>query len=1241
MCTLPSPSLKLCLHSTAPLLIVALGLGRLPIVLAAPPNTSAGKPQMAQKYAALPMSFESNQGQTDAQVRFLSRGAGYSILFKEREAVLLLAKGTVARPATRQPGKPDMAQRPQVVTSTDTLHMKLAGALASPTLTGQDPLPGTVNYFVGNDPAQWHTGIPTFERVRYTRVYPGVNLVYYGNRQRLEFDFELAPGADASLIRLQFDGARKLKLDQDGNLVIAAANGSIIFHKPVVYQPIGQGKQVIEGSFRIVKGTTVSFTVGPYDHSKPLVIDPILNYSTYLGSTGEASSIAVDSAGNAYIAGDASVGMPTSTGAFQSAPVTKTGGEGVSAFVAKLNSTGTAVLYCTYLSGSLTDKTNGIAIDASGNAYIAGQTTSTDFPVTTGAFQTANHASDDTSFVAKVNSTGTQLLYSTYLGGSSITQATGIAVDKSGDAYVTGETRDADFPTTKGSFQPNPKSNPLTNLTGFVTEVNPTGKGLVYSTFLSGTGLDEPTAIALDSSNNAYIGGITTSIDFPTTAGAYQVTGKGNAVGYSSGFITEMNPDGNQLVYSTYLGGEYENYILAIALDTSNNVYATGMTSSPDFPVTSGVFQSLPQGLAAGGQDSFVTKLNSTGSALEYSSFLGNGGIDNGEAIAVDAAGNAYIAGNTVDLDFPVTPGALQIVNRETLTSEDGTGFLTKINPSGSQILYSTYLGGSGEEDSLGFYSDSAYGIALDSSANVYLAGKTVSEDFPTTPGAFQLQNLDVGQIAETFVTEFNAGEMTTPPVTTTKIASYNNPQVFGKPVTLVAVVKPTSSSVPTGTVGFSMTNGALPTDLTPWTAVRLDSSGQATVTITPAIAGPIVVNAYYLGDANNAPSSGTMTQNVTQIPTVTTITSSANSVPYGTQVIFTATVVDSSGNPVAGTVLFEMGELVYAQVTLNAAGQATWTNGTGGPYLPAGADTITAYYTNGGPTAGYAHSTGSMTETFTALGVTPAPTFSPAAGTYTSDQSVSIGDASATAVIYFTTDGSTPIAGISPPYLAGELIQVNSSQTIQAIAAAPGYTASSIVSAAYVINLPPPSFTVSGTAVAVAPGAIGGNTSTITVTPSGGFTGSVALTAVLASSPSGAAYLPTFSLGTTTPVNITGTNTGSATLTITTTAPTTGLLVKPDHLGIPWYAAGSTALACIFLFAFPTRLRRWRSMLAMMVLLAALVTGVLSCGGAGGGGGGGGGGGTPGTTAGAYTITLTGASGTTTATGTINLTVQ
>ncbi len=515
-----------------------------------PPGPTPTAPQIARDYGALPLSFERNQGQTESQVRFLSRGAGYSILFKDREAILLLSKRNSSRETPHQPGKREPGSL-----KTDVLGMRIVGLNPNALFTGEDRLPGTVNYFVGSDPSKWISGVPTFERVKYLNVYPGVDLTYHGNRQRLEFDFDLAPGADARAVRLRFDGAEKMKLDRDGNLIIVAENGQVSFHKPLIYQPGAENEeQTVEGSFRILAGKTVAIRLGRYDHTKPLVIDPILNYSTYLGQSGEAYAIAVDSSGEAYVAGWADAGMPTTPG-IQPIPVTKPSPSDTSAYVAKLNSTGTAVVYCTYLSGSGSDAASGIALDPSGNAYVVGTTYSTDFPVTSGAFQTINKAANGAGFVAAINSTGTALVYSTYLSGSTQTWINGIAVDASGDAYVTGKTNNIDFPTTSGAFQASAKADYADDPTGFVAKLSPTGTSLAYSTFLGGTGGDFPAAIALDTADNAYVVGYTQSSDFPTTQGAFQTVRNSE----QTGFVTEINAAGGELAYSTYLGGEHSD----------------------------------------------------------------------------------------------------------------------------------------------------------------------------------------------------------------------------------------------------------------------------------------------------------------------------------------------------------------------------------------------------------------------------------------------------------------------------------------------------------------------------------------------------------------------------------------------------------------------------------------------------------------------------------------------------------
>jgi hypothetical protein len=1065
--------------------VVSLSLSQLAIAASTPSAPAPSVERNARNYGSLPLSFERNQGQADTHVRYLSHGRGYTILFKDHEADLVLGKGHTAGHAPLQPGSSDPRHAETVEPIVDSVRMRVVGPAGTPALTGEDRLTGTVNYFLGSNPTKWHTGVATFERVRYRGVYPGVDLVYYGNPHRLEFDFELASGAHANAIQIHFDGARKLKLDRDGNLVVVAGNGSVSFRKPVIYQQDGEGRKIpVDGSFHIVSDKTVGFRIGHYDRKKPIVIDPILDYSTYLGDSGGANAIAVNSAGEAYVAGWADTGMPTTTGAIEPTPESKTD---ISAFVAKFNSTGTALIYCTYLSGNGADEANGIAVDNAGNAYVAGTTSSTDFPTTTGAFQTANKAANGGSFIAKINSTGTALAYSTYLSGSTSSQITGIAVDSSGDAYVTGDTSDSDFPTTSGAFQSANKATAAGAKTGFISKMNGTGSALVYSTYLGGSTLDASAAIALDSAGDAYVTGTTESTDFPTTPNAYQLSNNTKSVsGVSQGttFVTKMNLSGTGLVYSTYLGGSLSDIAYAIALDTSDDAYVTGFTLSSDFPSTPGVIQ---PSLQTESQNAYVTKLNTSGTALVYSTFLGGGpyGYDQTAGIAIDSAGNATLVGRTADSNFPITAGALQIQNTSMIASGGTTvsSFVTRINSTATALLYSTYLSGSGDGnfDYEGIC-DCANGVALDSGGNVYLAGLNWSSDFPTTLGAFQQTS------SGTFVTEFNASEMTALPATTTALTANVNPQVPGQPVTFTATIQPNSGKTPTGTVAFSFLTGDYPWEMSSWSTVSLNAAGAATYTISSLLSGHRTVNAYYLGDTNNAPSSASMTETISQLSTVTTVVSSANPAPYGSAVNFTATVLDSSGNPAKGFVDFQVGNLDYGIADLDSAGQSVWTNGQGGPPLPVGTSTITVRFTG---YVGYQNSSGSVTETFTALGVTPAPTFSPAAGTYTSEQFVTLNGQGS---IYYTTDGSTPVVGNGNILVAGELIDVDSSQTINAIAVAPGYTTSTVASAVYVINLTPGNFTVSIVPSSVTVLSSASTSTTININPSGGFNGKVTL---------------------------------------------------------------------------------------------------------------------------------------------------
>lgn len=509
---------------------------------------------MARRFGLLPASFESNISQSDPNVRYLSRGRGYSIHFLDHEVDFILARRQHSSGHVGLAGLRQTLPERDAASVADALHMQILGASGDSELSGLDRLPGVVNYFYGNKPAQWRTGIPTFGKVQYKDVYPGINLVYYGNSGRPEFDFQVAPGASVSNIRLQFAGAKRTALDERGNLVVFAEHGRISFHKPLIYQLKSDNTRLpVEGGLHVLGDGTLGFALGRYNHARPLIIDPILDYSTYLGPNNGATSIAVDSAGEVFVAGYAGPGLPTTANAYQPnlpaggktdpAPVGSSPDAGTAAFVAKFNSAGTALLYCTYLSGSKSDAADAIAVDMDGNAYVAGQTASADFPVTAGAFQATNMASSAAGFITELNSSGTGLVYSTFLSGSLASDVTGLALDRSGNVYVTGYTADLDFPVTAGAFQTTSPVNPIIGGKGFVTKLAAGGQKLLYSTYLGGSKWDLPYGIAFDAIGNAYITGGTQSPDFPITPGAFQRVNKATVFNLLGGLrVTSRQP---------------------------------------------------------------------------------------------------------------------------------------------------------------------------------------------------------------------------------------------------------------------------------------------------------------------------------------------------------------------------------------------------------------------------------------------------------------------------------------------------------------------------------------------------------------------------------------------------------------------------------------------------------------------------------------------------------------------------
>ncbi len=727
--------------------------------------------RVSESYGKLPLSFEANQGQQDQPVKFLSRGRVYNLFLTNREAVLVLTKSEKPAPAQKTT-HPTLAQKKPKRQST-VLRTQFVAANPAAKVTGEEELPGKINYLIGQDPTKWRTGVATYAKVRYEQVYPGIDLVYYGNQRQLEYDFVVGPGGDPAHIRMKLAGAQKMSLDAQGQLVVQTARGRVRWKQPEIYQEVDGQHRSVEGRYVLRAGHELGFAVAAYDTARPLIIDPVLVYSTYLGGSAsdEDGGIAVDSSGNAYIAGcTQSTDFPTTAGAFQT---TFGGLEDI--FVTELNPTGSGIVYSTFIGGSEGDEGKAIAVDTSGNAYVTGYTFSDDFPTTPGAFQPTTPSFHSLhAFVTALDPIGAGL-YSTYLGGDYIDYAQGIAVDTSSHAYVIGTTGSIDFPTTAGAFQTTIGGG---NYDAFLTVFNPTGTGLVYSTYLGGSGYEVGEGIAVDPSGKAYVTGITNSSDFATTAGALQTT---YISLYADVFVTEFNPTGSDLVFSTYLGAGTYAEGKCIALDTSGRAYVSGLAES-EFPVTAGAWQTT---FGGSDYDAFVAELNPTGSGLLYSTYLGGIDIEQVRGIAVDTSGNAYVSGFTRSSDFPTTEGALQT----TVNGEDA--FVTELNPSGTGLVYSTFLGGSS--------SDQGYGVAVDTFGNFYVTGFSMSSDFPTTAGAFQTT---LRGPVSAFVAKFGATPTPTPSPTPTP-----TPTATPSPT-----ATPTPTSTPTPTPPPTPTPTATPT---------------------------------------------------------------------------------------------------------------------------------------------------------------------------------------------------------------------------------------------------------------------------------------------------------------------------------------------------------------------------------------------------------------------------------------------
>ena len=692
-------------------------------------HRQAGRPLSANALTAnLPLSFEPNRGQTKSQVKFLARAPGYNVFLMPTEAVFALR--TLGETRVQSNTKRVQPGRERV----SVLRLALKGANPQAPARGIDQLPGVKNYLIGSDSSRWQTDVPTFSKVRFEEIYPGIKLSYYGSQRQLEYDFEIAPGADPARIRLSCNGAQALNIDANGDLVLKLKGGELRQHKPVVYQELNGQRVAIDGRFVIRGRREIGFEIGKYDADSPLVIDPTLVYSTYLGAVGNdsGSSIDIDNSGNIYITGTTSSTTFPTQNPFHSA---NAGLDDV--FVTKLNPAGSSILYSTYLGGAGNDRSDGLFVDRiSGAAYVVGRvdSLSVDFPTTPGAFATTYRGGDFDAFILKLNPAGDNLTYSTFLGGEENDSAVGVAADASGNAYVTGGTRSDGFPTTANAIQ----FTVAGDTDAYLVKFNSAGSAILYSTLLGGGATDRGSSVKIDNAGNAYMVGYTSSQDFPTES-AFQ----NSLAGSFDVFVARIDTNASgiaSLVFCSYLGGSSDDKGYGLALDSGNNVYVAGQTSSTDFPLLN------PAQAARGGSfDAFVAGISSSGTKL-YATYLGGTGDDRATGIAVNSAGNAYVTGFTASTNFP-TAIPLQLSNG------GGTDtFVAKLNSSGNGLLYSTYLGGSANEN---FTSTTTFSgnIAVDSGGIAYVTGYTASSNFPTIA---PFQGANAGGASDAFIAKIS-----------------------------------------------------------------------------------------------------------------------------------------------------------------------------------------------------------------------------------------------------------------------------------------------------------------------------------------------------------------------------------------------------------------------------------------------------------------------------------------------------
>ncbi len=659
------------------------------------------------------LHFEPNVGQTNEQVKFIARGLGYAMFLTGSEAVMVLnmpgdeqskTEGSLIGTAGGVPGTA-VLEHPEP-TRQQVVRINVEGNNPIPKPVGLEKQASYSNYFLGDDPAKWRPEVPHFRKAKFEDVYPGIDLVYYGNQGQLEYDFVIKPGGNPELIRLSIDGAERISLDDGGNLVLGLAGGIIVQKAPIVYQVINGTRKPIPGRYILKSNERIGFSVCGYDPNRELVVDPVLVYSTYLGGSVEdiVQGLAVDSNGAVFVTGFTHS---------QNSPIKNPMQGSINStwrdvILTKLAPDGKGLVFSTYLGGAYQDTGQALALDKDGAIYLTGWTNSYNFP-TQNPYQGANAGGGDV-FVTKVSGSGSSLVFSTYLGGSTHNGENGqaIVVDMDGGVYVVGVTDATDFPTYN-AIQPSHRGG-VTD--AFIFKLNTPGSSPAFSTYLGGAGADFGLDLAIDANKAVYVSGYTESADFPTRNPV-----QNSLRGTRDVFIAKINPQGNALVYSTYLGGSGSESTIdycKIAVDANGAVYVAAGTDSTDFPVVNAI-----QSANGGGRDVFISQLKPDGSEILYSTYFGGSEDDVVRGMAIDATGAIYVSGHTYSANFPVR-NAFQSALAGVCDV-----FLLKLQSGGQRVVFSSYLGGSA-------FDEGSWEVALGPNHGIYLASRTASTDFPT-----------------------------------------------------------------------------------------------------------------------------------------------------------------------------------------------------------------------------------------------------------------------------------------------------------------------------------------------------------------------------------------------------------------------------------------------------------------------------------------------------------------------------